>query len=129
MKTYRVIASVKIRAGEEIKEFQPDRVIRLPEEAARKLLEAGKIKPEPEPTPANNEEYFRSVARRIAQNYQAGTIAYIRTEHLERWKQFSQAEDRINSLWDKNFLAFQRAANEWLEISLELAKLFIEKIN
>lgn len=55
MNTYLVIENVRIKVGNDIKEFQRDRVIKLTEQSAKRLLVAGKIRPLYELQPASRQ--------------------------------------------------------------------------
>ena len=47
MNRYEVIAEVTVKTPKEVIALKPGQVIRLPEQSARQLIEAGKIKPLP----------------------------------------------------------------------------------
>lgn len=77
----------------------------------------------------NYEDYFQTATQRIAQDYQAGTIDYVRRKHPGRFQESLQIENRLNEFWDKDFQKFKKAVDDWREIELELIKLFIQETN
>ncbi|MBM2833776.1 MAG: hypothetical protein HW406_937 [Candidatus Brocadiaceae bacterium] len=126
---YKVTSDLTLKVKGVIKVFPAGCLINLPEKPAQMFMQQGKIVPVQEkPQVANNEfnyeTYFLVATQRIAQNYQAGTIDYIRQNHPERWGKCVQAEDRINALWDKNLQEFQGAVDDWREIKLALIELY-----
>lgn len=133
MNLYQIVERVKIKVGNEIKEFKAGKFIRLSELSARRLIEAGKIRHIPEPVPANNESeyenYFQTAIGRIAQDYQAGTIDYIRRKYPGRFQESLQIENRLNDFWDKDLQEFKKAVDDWQKTELELIKLFTQKTN
>ena len=49
MNKYKVLEKIRIRVGENVKEFEPNKIIKLPEQSARLLIEKGKIRLVDEP--------------------------------------------------------------------------------
>lgn len=121
---YQVIRLFTVKTKQGDLTLNPGQVITLVEEKAKKLIQEGKIK-----LVEQYEDYFKDTVEKVSQIYQAGTIDYIRRNHPERWKQYTQAEDRINGLWDKDLREFKKAVDCWREIELELIELFKKKTN
>ncbi|TLD40880.1 MAG: hypothetical protein JETT_2872 [Candidatus Jettenia ecosi] len=126
--TYKVLKSFQAKTGGKLIKFKEDQSISIPEEKARGLIEAGKIRP-PEATPKQFEDCFKDAVTELSKDYPQGLIDHIRQKHPERWERSIQAENRINRIWDdcKDLAAFQKAVSEWREIELGLVKLFKNK--
>ncbi len=116
---YEVIEDFSAKTPEGTKEIKKGQIVKLSEQSASQLIEAGKIMPMDK-----FECYFMDTTKKINQNYPSGVLDYARGKHPERFQESLRLEDRINSFWGNDFTEFQKTCNDWWYIHLEFLKLF-----
>lgn len=124
---YEVVNEFIVKSTKGVELLKPGQIIKLSLGSAKRLLDAGRIKPiQTKLNPEDfKEEIFRQEVSVRNKEYTPGVVGYIWKNHPDQWIGSHQAENRINRLWHEDRLeSFKTSAQEWSEIKQELIKLF-----